>query len=1573
MRMRKQQLGTAVMALVALAFLPLASDGGVPESCNMATSLASQVAGPVAGDESFFTLPVGPANIMLLLDSSGSMDDLPQCFNGWGSGSCTPPAISVGDHQAEGTCDLSRSPGLDWMNDYTPTATYADPGHGRAYFDPPANTIALDDRPNWGAGCVGDNCLFDPTAYYGYGGWNETSAKRMTRCVPSDDYGPVIDIDTGQPVAFDEAACQACMAAKGYYFWSVKKIDRWYPAPWNVRSNNWSGAGVLLGGGWLNANPPKFVAARKVVKDLAWIDPNSASNVDRVRLGLTILGNLQSADAARIIVPLGPDASHSYPSDVRNMVPVRQMILDAANRKIAGLPSFVSGGTPMAGALFNVGQYMSTPGLWTANFGAGCSGQACERPLYAEGVSGLARAPWAQNNADQHSICWGCQQSSVIIITDGSPNGEMTFPPTIANYDSVTYQSPANCGAGGARCMTDGPSPLPRVSSYLHSRDVRTDLSVADPQTISTFTVSFGVTDPMGLGVLQATANMGGGTFNNTKDGRSLAAAVSKVVSEIVTRVNSFSAPSAASLSSIRTVAADAFLTRFKPNDTPMWEGHLFQGELFDEFANGCDATMAPGQQPQINCHGKMIDPNFNGDADANGKNVCTGVFLIDRDCDEIVEDPATGTFLKKSGGNGPANLVWDAGQQLSDPTEPGYAAASERSPKARHIKTWVPGTGAVSFVSSNAATLAPFMNLDPTWCAAHLTLWNVCGPPPLGSCTDVTVQCAEQIIHFVRGWDVTDNDGDGCGGPGRVTNAAKCPGGADGEERDRANDSRASKTFWKLGDIFHSSPVVVKPPISEFLCDSGYENQCVATIHSPTNLFTSATVQTPIAGGLAGCNTANADAYEGFRFANRDRQRVVLVGANDGMLHAFDAGAADTSKTRDVNCSVPSLPGTGKELWAFIPTDLLPRLKSLTEGHQYMVDGSTMVREVWVDGSGGGPLDGRKQKAEFHTVAILSERAGGTQYTALDVTDPTNPTYLWTFPPPCTADALEWMGQSWNDFSPRPPPVGPVKLAMSGGRPDPLGRGFEERWAVMINGGYDPTLTRGNAVWMLDAWTGATLWRYTNADFNAQGGWAAGRTNMYPVAASVAFTDIGDPARPSFDSDGFFDTATWGDLAGNLFVARFHDPGIVDPITGQVSNWFAARTFEQQRRRDDKQLADGRSEFYYMTSNAFDVSTHTLRTLLGSGNREQAMQQGAACTPDNVLGCVHAGCDTFASNHTAGDPYAMVTSFQSTAGQLTLQPVSRTSMANQAFTGAPGNQALHDATMRAVCPSGTVSGLGSYQGQLGHTYLDVPIGNMGVAAGRNLPVTCQKSRFYSVWAYGRDPAKQFHDLATAQAFERNRFTDVPLNGCAGTTGGSCSLIDTTLATVTTASADPTCGNAGRCSATADDAGWFYEYGDSCPTKTCGALGACTNEKTGSGSTVMMGCATWNGFKPVGSLTGNDPCTGSVGTPQTFGYVSNFISGIPDTQCGYVDPNGTIYRATARSAIAVPMAPNERISMNAKGEVAYTTLQIDPGNAPLSTSMGSRSEVAEPVYWLDVPRDLHLCRHDAALSPAACE
>jgi type IV pilus assembly protein PilY1 len=1739
--MRKNTTGLVPLAVVALALLPLQADSVQPNCFNPTSSLASTVRGPTAGDEQFFTLPVGPSNIMFILDSSGSMQTLPQCgdniTSAWGGAdgpaTCQWPISTVlnipSSAGVTGTCDVSADPNLAWMSTYVPTASLYDPGHGVA-------STGLSDQPTWGIGCAGNNCLFQADKIYSFNSWAETSATPKTTCNTTAGSNTITPSDS---------ECRRCLfgdastAAKGFYFYAYKAAD------------GTTGRYVVFSGAWLNANPPKFMAARKVIKDMVWMDPVTPSALDSVRFGLAILG-------ARIIVPLGPDKPHTFPPAAAEFKQARQYMLDALNRKITGVPSFMSGSTPMATTLFGVGQYFSSPGKYTAEFGS-----TFESASLQQSTAGAVNAPWAQSNPNQCSICWGCQQNSIIIVTDGSPNSESALPATMASYDQNTYTSATNCGPGtscqvgaaatcpalstvsatnviatdqtagtvgtpvtctvtGGNCRCPGstknrsvgfvcgydcpgsttlqassfacyatcpgdatqyasghacystcagdtthyppdhgacyttcagdtthhplgytcpcsctndstvytagqvcptsmccspsetqthpPTALPRIASWLHSNDLRTDLTVANPQQVSTYTVSFGLSEPApptinpAVQLLKATANMGNGRFNNASDATSLSSAVATAVRTIVERANSFSAPAAASLSTLRSVAVEAVLTRFKPNDTATWEGHVYQGMLFDEFLNGCDPTKGPtlaDGQPKVRCGNKDIAANFDGLAGPGGTADCSGVFLVDADCDEIAEDPNTGAFLKKGQGGTPANLFWDAGFVLSNPTYPadhpkaGQAVPGYRSADARTIYSVVNGT-ITPFNVANASTFAPYMSLTPAWCAQQLQLWGICGSAPLAACTSVVNQCATAIVNFVHGWDLTDIDGDHCGAPGRQSNATSCPKaspgdltGVDGEQRDRANDARTSTPiFWKLGDVFHSAPVVVRPPRDEFSCSTGFENQCTATIYSPRSLPT----QTKNELNYTGVAGRPADAYEAYRLAMIDRPQLVLVGSNDGMLHAFDAGSPDPALPGRNALGVQAFTrGTGEELWAFIPPDLLPRLKDLTQAHQYMVDGNVMVKDVWVDGSRAdgavsSPRDNEKQydpgHEEFHTVAVITERSGGTQYTALDITDVLQPKFLWTFPPP-GSDDTRYMGQSWSDFAPGPPPIGPVRLALGDGVPDPTHRGFEERWIVFVNGGYDPTLTRGRAVWMVDVWTGGVVWRFTDDDFKADMGYGSG-TSMFPVTATVGAVDIGDPSLAAVDHDGFFDTATWGDLGGNLFVARFWTPGVRVDETHPVTNWHAARSFEQQRTLGDTQNISGRSPFFFMADNVFDPTTRTLRTALGSGNRARSMTSGNECTADNLLGCCTAGCTNVRA--TFSDEFGTCTrggEFRCAAGVLQLDPTSSTCgapLACGSFTttarlqmdcpGAPGI----DITAQMSCDDAGVCQPGT---------------NLGTTQFGTMPAASTKSRFYGVWSFGGSPAKMFdtgaqaNTAAQAKVFDANRFTDVSFTGCTGPTGGTCKLVDVTQAVVSYNPASPllstvSCAAGATCQASSGDAGWYYQYGEVCPLGTCDPAPPWFDEKTGAPASTVLGCTSWGSFRPVGALaTGTDPCAASVGTPQTYAYMADFMTGAPTAACGYQNTTGSTnayVRATQRNTVAAPNAQTIRVVVSPSGEVKYQGLEFPPGSGAggmvSQTNYGTRTDTAEMMYWLEVSRDLHNCRHASA---ASCE
>ncbi len=143
------------------------------------------------------------------------------------------------------------------------------------------------------------------------------------------------------------------------------------------------------------------------------------------------------------------------------------------------------------------------------------------------------------------------------------------------------------------------------------------------------------------------------------------------------------------------------------------------------------------------------------------------------------------------------------------------------------------------------------------------------------------------------------------------------------------------------LGDIVHSSPVLVGAPGS-YYPDSWGANA-----------------------------PENAQPYTNFGRDRRNRNRVVYVGANDGMLHAFDAGTYSAATGWSA--------GTGDELFAYVPSPVFPRLSDLADpkySHKYFVDATPRAADVFIDGA-------------WRTVLIGALGRGGQGVYALDVTDP--------------------------------------------------------------------------------------------------------------------------------------------------------------------------------------------------------------------------------------------------------------------------------------------------------------------------------------------------------------------------------------------------------------------------------------------------------------------------------------------------------------------------------------------------------------------------------------------------------
>ncbi|MEX2515561.1 MAG: PilC/PilY family type IV pilus protein [Gammaproteobacteria bacterium] len=143
----------------------------------------------------------------------------------------------------------------------------------------------------------------------------------------------------------------------------------------------------------------------------------------------------------------------------------------------------------------------------------------------------------------------------------------------------------------------------------------------------------------------------------------------------------------------------------------------------------------------------------------------------------------------------------------------------------------------------------------------------------------------------------------------------------------------------------------------------------------------------TPVAAPAEAFDLLAGDAsYATFRSQYANRRQVVYTGANDGMLHAFNAGFFDVSNlefsTTPVDGSSATAHPLGSELWAYVPKNLLPHLQWLpkTESdpngqeyeHVYYVDGQPRVFDARIFPTSATHPGG------WGTVLVVGFRLGG-------------------------------------------------------------------------------------------------------------------------------------------------------------------------------------------------------------------------------------------------------------------------------------------------------------------------------------------------------------------------------------------------------------------------------------------------------------------------------------------------------------------------------------------------------------------------------------------------------------------
>lgn len=136
------------------------------------------------------------------------------------------------------------------------------------------------------------------------------------------------------------------------------------------------------------------------------------------------------------------------------------------------------------------------------------------------------------------------------------------------------------------------------------------------------------------------------------------------------------------------------------------------------------------------------------------------------------------------------------------------------------------------------------------------------------------------------------------------------------------------------------------------------------------------------------------------------NRFRLLLVGTNQGWLHAFGEVTKKSTVVDAANVAREIVTGDVEELWSFMPTDFLANLNYITVAnnpHRFMVDGTPALYHLdlppTTGGSGNGVVD-----ATERAVAVIGLRKGGRSYYALDIHNPFTPSLKWSMVPDETA-----------------------------------------------------------------------------------------------------------------------------------------------------------------------------------------------------------------------------------------------------------------------------------------------------------------------------------------------------------------------------------------------------------------------------------------------------------------------------------------------------------------------------------------------------------------------------------------
>jgi type IV pilus assembly protein PilY1 len=255
----------------------------------------------------------------------------------------------------------------------------------------------------------------------------------------------------------------------------------------------------------------------------------------------------------------------------------------------------------------------------------------------------------------------------------------------------------------------------------------------------------------------------------------------------------------------------------------------------------------------------------------------------------------------------------------------------------------------------------------------------------------------------------------------------------------------------------------------------------------------------------------------------------VIYVGANDGMLHGFDARNDATNGGEELLAYIPNL------VYSDQSGEGLHYLADPNYSHKYYVDQSPVVQDVYTKG------DDSDSSADWRTVLIGGLRGGGKGLFALDVTHPdefseldenADKLMMWEFDETNAPDAAGNLGYQLS-----PPAIAMMnnkQWAVIFGNGAGSVNGRAVLFVVYIEEGLDGTWTVDDDYMMIDTGKGSTL------DPNGLSGVAVADTN----------------------GDFMADRIYAGDIQGNMWAFDVSSDTPIVPAKGakpEIRNWAVA------------------------------------------------------------------------------------------------------------------------------------------------------------------------------------------------------------------------------------------------------------------------------------------------------------------------------------------------------------------------------------------------------------------------------